>query len=942
MVASIQFHAQGAADDYYLAQAREDYYTAGGEPPGKWFGTGAKHLDLTGPVAAPEFKATLKGLHPVTGKPLVRKIGAKHRLLDQPDSFDGKRLQTLKPLAAVDVCMSWRKEHSALYILSDAATRKIMNEAAHEALRNVLGILEKEVPLARFGRGGREKQHAELVVSIFDHATNRNGQIQKHHHCVIANACRREDGTWGRLNTKPLRSYVRTLGPLWQSEFAALLRERVGIGLIRGPQGKELVEGKPPSPLRSEYKLPGIPQSLVDAWSSRRREILDQLAGGPAFSSSTSAAARAKAAVETRGAKSMTRPFAELQAKAIAEAAQHGVTPQAVKALLGKFKKPNLEKAYAKALDRAIERLTQTEAHFTLRQATAAVAEELLATGMRATELMKRVTHDLFHDPRFKPLAIQDGELRYTTRANWQLERKLFDVLKRLSERKGPKIRKAIIKKTLDRYPELSAEQRSAAQKLLTQKGEVKLLTGVAGSGKSQTMKPIKEVLEASGYKCLGAAMAGAAAEELSAKTGMHARTVASLLYQLDKEKQLFRPRQAPLLDRKTVLVIDEIGMLDTKTMQRLLKHVHRCGAKLIGLGDSRQLSPILAGAPLERMKRVIGGAHLVKNQRQKDRSDQLASALLRRGSTESMLKVYGDRGKLIVSRNKEESAKALVRAWADAGGAIRPKDHLVFAQTRTEAKALNRLCQSERLQSQRRPNLKSVNFEGERFMTGDRVLFHQRLRAQGVQNGHQGTILSVSPLLNRITVRLDHAPLKPNSTPNAKATRMSQTVVIPLRSLRKEGLSLGYAATTHSMQGKSVPYAYALVGGSMTNREMSYTQMSRGQLQTRLFVAEADAGEKNADLAKSMKQSVRRGLAHDVIDHAHKQARLLEKRTGKVSPEPNLKEFALTKTEREFYSKFCQRQRTLELTTSVSPASKPISRPMAETVDRPTIQIER
>ena len=58
---------------YYLDLAREDYYLAGGEPPGIWHGSFAKKLGLSGQVEKSELKALFEGHHPQSGKDLVQK-----------------------------------------------------------------------------------------------------------------------------------------------------------------------------------------------------------------------------------------------------------------------------------------------------------------------------------------------------------------------------------------------------------------------------------------------------------------------------------------------------------------------------------------------------------------------------------------------------------------------------------------------------------------------------------------------------------------------------------------------------------------------------------------------------------------------------------------------------------------------------------------------------
>ena len=55
--------AMGAGQgSYYTGLSREDYYLAGGEPPGLWLGEGARDLGLTGPVNAEALNRLFEGL----------------------------------------------------------------------------------------------------------------------------------------------------------------------------------------------------------------------------------------------------------------------------------------------------------------------------------------------------------------------------------------------------------------------------------------------------------------------------------------------------------------------------------------------------------------------------------------------------------------------------------------------------------------------------------------------------------------------------------------------------------------------------------------------------------------------------------------------------------------------------------------------------------------
>jgi len=79
------------------------------------------------------------------------------------------------------------------------------------------------------------------------------------------------------------------------------------------------------------------------------------------------------------------------------------------------------------------------------------------------------------------------------------------------------------------------------------------------------------------------------------------------------------------------------------------------------------------------------------------------------------------------------------------------------------------------------------------------------------------------------------------------------------------QAVSLAYAATTHRLQGGSTETAYMLVGGQMTDQQMSYTQATRGEQKTFVFVDKLHAGPHLTQLARSMSRSRPKLMAHDV-----------------------------------------------------------------------------
>jgi ATP-dependent exoDNAse (exonuclease V) alpha subunit len=290
------------------------------------------------------------------------------------------------------------------------------------------------------------------------------------------------------------------------------------------------------------------------------------------------------------------------------------------------------------------------------------------------------------------------------------------------------------------------------------------------------------------------------------------------------------------------------------------VEQVRRAEATLILAGDWKQLPPILAGAPMERIANEVGATALQENRRQADPADRRAVELLRKGDVALAIQQYAERDRVTVGTGLRDTLQKLAASWSENGGCRRPAEHMIFTQTRAEAREVNRLCQKRLLQSLRAVPLLSVRHGQDKYHLGDRILFHQASRWQGIENGYPGTVIAVDPILRRLTVKLDQEP-----SAAAKAKGASRFVRVPLRQLSPEAISLGYAATTHKMQGQTVRHAYLLMSGDMVSREMAYVQATRAKQTTRIFVDQLDAGPELTDLIKAVERTKAKNMAHDL-----------------------------------------------------------------------------
>ena len=409
-------------------------------------------------------------------------------------------------------------------------------------------------------------------------------------------------------------------------------------------------------------------------------------------------------------------------------------------------------------------------------------------------------------------------------------------------------------------------------------------ITGVAGAGKTRILKAVVEALEHEGYKVLGGALSGAAKEELASKAEIRSETLAKYNHQLNKPtrqkvqewvkheaKMFVRALQGkgrwdreklPTLGQKSVLILDESGMIDSRTLEPLVREAAKKGVTLLMVGDNEQLAPIGPGGPFLRITQDGATCHLSENFRQRNSpEDARAAAHVREGKIDKMLESYAERGRLTVARNRTNAANQLVSEWVKDGGVREPERAIILTQTRPEAKQINKLCQSAR-RLEAATNSKSAVIQNEIYHVGDRVMFHKKILKKGIENGYQGKITGIDLIKRTVTFKLDRKP-----TQQKRARGHTQSVSIAIKDLSEDHLTLGYAATTHKLQGQSIERAYCLLGGGMTNKGLTYVQLTRGEISTKLFIDRDHAGKKLADIADAMKQSGRKDLAHDQTD---------------------------------------------------------------------------
>lgn len=778
---SIKAMTGGVLGEYYLSLSREDYYLEGGEPPGEWLGLGASKIGLSGEVGREELKGILKALDPFSGEKLAQNGGdaARH--------------------SGWDLTFSAPKSVSVLWALSDFETRKSIERAHENAVKSTLKILEEGGIVTRRGKGGARVERGYLVAASFLHGTSRELDPQLHSHCVVSNLCVRSDGTVGTIVGRELYKRKMALGGLYRAELSQLLIKEFDISL---------------SAKKGVFEVRGVSEKIVALFSKRRarieRELLARGLSGAKASEKVALLSRDKKRDVSR--KELYELWKE-------EAIKEGLN---VPVLKRRNEEPS-ETPFP-PLPQMFDELTQSQSTFTRWEVIKKLCEEVASIGKGASSILERAAYFLKEHPDVVFLGKHRLERTYTTGELLAAE----DTLLSMFGENLPSSSSLPLS-----APSLSREGEAALNFLLEVR-PLSVISGLAGTGKTSLLKKARLALEKANYSLLGASVSGKAAEGLESATGIKSSTIFSLLKDLDSKRLSLSP--------SSILVIDEAGMLGTLEMLKVCKFVKKAGAKLILVGDEKQLQPIAAGCAFASLGRRYGQFNLVNIQRQRSQWDKDRVLELSRGEAEKSFKEYAKNGRLKVLKDDTEAKIDLISTWGRAG-VSRPEANLLLASEKTQVAELNLRAQAARALAGVLG--KAIRGKGLTFHIGDRVLFTRNLRLIGVKNGSLGTILSYRRLTGRFVVLLDNG--------RKILTRPS------------EHMTLGYAVTTHKAQGITAENAYVLLGGCLQDREVAYVQASRARGETHFALPVSEAGEDLKKIAYRASESRRKLLAREV-----------------------------------------------------------------------------
>jgi conjugative relaxase-like TrwC/TraI family protein len=828
-------------EEYYireLATDHEAYLSGHGESPGRWYGAGASSLGLGGEASVAEFEAMFEGQDPTTGE-----------LLGRPHCRNA--------IPAFDVVLRPAKSVSILYGLSDPATGRAVLAAHHAGVAEATAYLDGRLG-ARRGHGGHEHVSGQGVLAVgFDHRTSREGDPLLHTHLVVANRVQGPDGRWTALDGRDLYRHRLAADAIYRASYQRELSRTLGVEWSAADA-------------HGNRELQGVSEELVRLFSKRTEQIDLEVERLQASGRERTPRLVKWAVQATRKPKEHEAPDS-LYGRWRAEAADRGYAPDTVvRQVTGRTLDRGQElseQAVAAMFERLAgpDGLTATASTFARQDVIAAVGGQLAGASRAELEGLA----DRFLAERAVSMVVERAleERRWSTPELLAVEQRLVAAA---TERAGDQtavVSHDAVRVALAAHPCAGEDQAGMVRDVGRGGASVALVVGRAGTGKTFALGMARHAWQLDGYRLLACAPTGIATVSLEAEGFEEVATCDRVLADLDQGRER-------LDGRTVVVVVDEAGMLGSRKLARLLDHAQQAQAKVVLVGDDRQLASIDAGGGFRALRLRLGASELTENRRQQQAWEREALELVRSGLAEEAVAAYRAHDRVVAADSKPASTLALLQDWWQAWQEAEQdsaQDVIVLAGRRAEVDRLNTACQQLLAAAHGHLGQDRLQVEDRALAVGDRVVCGRNAIGElGVANGTRGTVTALDPDARTLTIRVEGKEPREVTLPGWYLDGRQ-------RGERNRRVDLAYATTGHRAQGLTRWRTLVRLTGHEDSNWL-YVQLSRARHETTLYpvvgpepqgpaeldLPDRDAGDGYDQLAQALARAGDQRLAID------------------------------------------------------------------------------
>lgn len=830
------------AKTYFREQLKiGQYYSAGDETIGRWYGTGAEMLGLDGDVAEEDFLKLCDNIHPKTNQRLtVQKKNSRRRIF-----YD----LTIAPPKSVSI---------AALIGNDRAIVEAHDEAVSFAMMEFENFASTRIR----GKGvSKDRLTGNIVATTFRHDTSRALDPQLHTHCLLFNATYDpEERRWKALQNYEILRSQKFIDSVYQHVLTRELR-KLGYQIQNNNRGS--------------FEINGVGIGLIDRFSKRHKAIAKSLETlieeRPELTGANKNALREIIAHSERPDK------AKLDSLALRELWHSQLSEKEINSLRRR-ELLDLSETAPKTVD-LHSAIKWSEAHLFSRRSVVA-EHEILRFALERIRGENFTLHELKtqlrNEPHFLRNIHEDPRL-LTTKAALAIETELVEIARDGKWDYGPFARDHPLDQT-----SLAADQKKAVKSLLESMHFVSLFRGGAGVGKSFALAELQKALKDSGHATLTLAPQRQQVIDLE-KDGMeNANTVSAFLTRNE-------------MPRGAVVLLDEGGQISAQQMLKIFRIVKENDGRIICSGDTRQHGAVEASDAMRAIEKFTGIFPVSLNTIRRQDPERADSAEEKAFITEYRKAVKdASEGNVTFSYDRLEQAGAIIESTDEDPTALLAKNYadriekgqnvVAVSQTWDELQRVNEairemlkerdligsndqsvttfkpvdLTDAQKLDERYHPDETLIVFNRNyrEFKKGDEAQFILGMEDRVVLQS-KGRIAEVTrKKLGHISIyRRQEMPLAPGDRIQLKANGITKTgdrlangELVTVKTIDGRGnLTLddgrtltganrqfvrGYAITSYASQGKTADHVLLSDSAvrAATNRQQWYVSISRGR----------------------------------------------------------------------------------------------------------------
>lgn len=849
------------AQNYY---SKDDYYL---ETAGEWQGKGADELELEGKVHEDDFNSLINGKAPNKEFDIAK--GGK------------KNTHT----AGADLTFSAPKSVSIMALAFDD---KQIQEAHNLAVTRTLEYIESNLMGVRKKEDGKVNfvKTDNMITAKFMHVSSRELDTQLHTHCVVINASKNESGEWRAVDYSKIFNSKMDLGLMYRNELAQEL-QKLGYQIEADDKGL--------------FEIAGFNKDLLNEFSQRSKQIEERYQElRELYPNASKAELKQQATLETRQSKNEPS-LQELKAQWQERIAKYNVTIDNVidKSTPVFHNENNLNDA----VNRSVEILTETEA---------LISQEKIISVTNKLNLGKFSNADIIQNIQDNPNIIHLENGKLTTKDIQQKEQNIIDTVKNGINTQAPLLsNQELIKSHIERYEQdkgfrLSMGQGNAVKHILSSTDKYVAIQGDAGTGKTTMLEALNQIcsIEHQNHEIVGLSFTGKAALEIQTASGIGSSTIASFV----NSQEPINP------ETNRIYVIDEASMLSIKDMDAIIKKCESENAKIVLLGDTKQLQSIGAGKVFQTLQEqgIIATVEIKESKRQSEQIYKESAQLMANHKAKQAYELLDKNNMIVQEANKDKRLELIKDEYCN-----NHKDTILVTATNADRESLNAMIRDQ-LQSDGKVSTENTLFDvreskaliaedkffASKYSVGDVIIAHDNILGKkgneikitqidtikqtitGVDKNNQSHTINVSQhgnLLNvfkeqqknfakndKIIFLKNDKGLGVNNGQTATIQNIdpkSKTITVEFEDGKTKKISVdkqykyiahGYAITDYKSQGQTAKNViYHADNTVRVNFNQAYVGITRGKEQIRIFTDDKQLLSKNMGIKQDKTSSL-------------------------------------------------------------------------------------